>query len=113
MCSSDLQNYIAIYRIFINRTVGQESVATLICATSFAMTPALHPAIGAQETLIAFVPTTTEASTVRLISVTVVMMPVPQAAQEAPTSGNATVLYVLKLLPCPQKYHIRFAFDLN
>ena len=77
------------------------------------MTPAPPLVPRVLVTLLVIAPTTTEASTVRLISVTVVMMPVPQAAQEAPTSGNATVLYVLKLLPCPQKYHIRFAFDLT
>ena len=42
-------------------------------------------------TLLVIAPTTTEASTARLISVLAVMTMVPQAAPEGPTSGTATV----------------------
>ena len=63
----------------------------LTFVTSFAMTPAPPLVPRALVTLLVTVPTTTEASTVRLISAPVAMMPAPQAALEAHMSGAATV----------------------
>ena len=55
------------------------------------MTPAPPLVPRVLVTLIVFVPTTTVVIIAKRTSVTVVMMPVPQAAPEGPTSGTATV----------------------
>ena len=68
---------------------GLELVVTMIFATSSVMQPAPHPAIGAQGTSIAFVPTITPACTAIGTFVICAMIREQRAAAVIPTSTPA------------------------
>ena len=89
-CFSPWDNLINLYSIPL-LCIYIQNALNKTAHTSSVTIRAPPPVPRALATLLVTVPTTTEASTVRLISAPVAMMPAPQAALEALMNGIATV----------------------